>query len=217
MAIGDKLFVADKVTLDSVKTKVDTNLDVKVSTLATQTSVNSVSNIAGTTNNNVNTVINNVGSNSDASSSSGSVHAKLKELRSLLVAKPAAMGFLNGTFSTTSTTWTTALNISGAGCLQALRVTYSLATNSSIAGCVRVTLDGTALTDNFGYNITSGTYGYCPEHGEPDIGTSKLEYGANADSNIGAPLFFKNSLKIEIKVPSATTGTVTAGWKGGLY
>ena len=56
--------IADKITLDAIKTKVDTNLDAKVSALNT----------------NINTVKTNVGSNSDAASATGSVHAKLKQI-----------------------------------------------------------------------------------------------------------------------------------------
>jgi hypothetical protein len=61
--------IADKTTLDTVNTTVGT----------TNTTVNAI-------NTNVTTVNTNVGSNSDTSSSTGSVHAKLKDIKSSLSA-----------------------------------------------------------------------------------------------------------------------------------
>ncbi len=58
-----EIYIADKPTLDSVNTK----MDASISSRAAQTTVN--------------TINSNVGSNADAPSASGSVHAKLKDLK----------------------------------------------------------------------------------------------------------------------------------------
>lgn len=219
--------IADKATLDTVKALIGTNVDAAgVATVFARLAqiAGYIDQVEGYTD----TLEANVGSNADASSISGSVHAKLKDLRQVAEntyiqattvknTVVGALGFLNGNFSTSSNSWTTALNITGAGCLQLLRVTYAVAANVALTGCVRVTLDGIALTDNFNYSGMNVTYGYSPHHTRSDIGTSELPWGSNIDQNIDAPLYFKTSLKIEIKVPSTTTGTVTAGWRGGLY
>lgn len=61
--------IADKVTLDAIKMKIDTNLDAKVSSGANQSTLDTI-NI-------------NIGSNADPASASGSLHAKLKGIKSI--------------------------------------------------------------------------------------------------------------------------------------
>lgn len=82
--------IADKNTLDAVKTKVDNYLDASVNSRATQVIAN--------------TVNTNVGSNSDGASASGSVHAKIKSARTAIDAiKTKTDSYLDATVSTRAT------------------------------------------------------------------------------------------------------------------
>jgi hypothetical protein len=71
--------LADKFTLDAIKTAVDI-----------------IDGIVDTITSNVSTILTNVGSNADASSASGSVHAKIKELRTQVVAIQNTIGVSRG-------------------------------------------------------------------------------------------------------------------------
>ncbi|RYD01668.1 hypothetical protein N752_29260 [Desulforamulus aquiferis] len=112
MAIGDKLYVADKPTIDATKgvvdninTNIGSNADLSSSSGSvhaklkeSRSAITTVNNTANTINTNVstantniniantniNTISTNIGSNADASSATGSVHAKIKDVKTLL-------------------------------------------------------------------------------------------------------------------------------------
>jgi hypothetical protein len=115
--------VADKPTLDTVKTNVDT---VKT---------------------NVDTANTNVGSNADAASVTGSLHAKIKELRTFLntliasVQKPR--GIIAGNYTASTTSYVTALSVTGKGTLRHL-FAYKTTSNTYQSN-VKVIADGVTV------------------------------------------------------------------------
>ncbi len=99
-----------------------------------------------------------VGLRTDSASSSGSVHAKLGELREYVntrvdevintVQKPRTT--YKGTYSTTSRSYVTALNISGKGMLRCLKY---LTTRDTCDVYLKVTIDGRQIISfNDGYS-----------------------------------------------------------------
>jgi len=78
-----------------------------------------------------------VGSDSDSASASGSVHAKIKELRTALQ-KPRGAAGAFGSYTTTASTYATALSITGKGSLKWLQLGSP---ESHMLYC-RVTIDG---------------------------------------------------------------------------
>jgi hypothetical protein len=77
-----------------------------------------------------------VGSDSDSASASGSVHAKIKELRTALQ-KPRGAAGAFGSYTTTASTYATALSITGKGSLKWLQ----LVSSGALSYC-RVKIDG---------------------------------------------------------------------------
>lgn len=84
MAIGDKSFVADKETVDTVNANVGSNVDASSATGSVHGKLKYANERIVTINSNTNATNTNVGSNADASSSTGSVHAKLKDIKTFV-------------------------------------------------------------------------------------------------------------------------------------
>lgn len=158
MATGNKIFLADKPTLDIVNTKIGNNTDMAgTSTLFSRVRqiyeymVNimmnridaTVSSRASQTS--VNTVGSNVGSNSDSSNAGGSVHAKLKELRTQVL-NSSGGDFANTVpkikpdSTNTNSANVLVLAVNGSGYLQ------NVFAGSVDPGSVRIEIDGTSLT-----------------------------------------------------------------------
>lgn len=143
-----------------------------------------------------------VGLRTDDASSTGSLHAKVGELRSqvLIRKKPQGAAGAMGSFSTYTDVWATALNVSGAGRLIGLKLHQNSGGNTS----VRVTVDGflladvTSSLDNPGYSYPGDNF----YMGDGFITTGKAR---------NAEISFKSSLKLELK--SAFQGqTSTLYW-----
>lgn len=86
----------------------------------------------------------NVGSNADSASASGSVHAKLKDLKEASVADN--INFATFTSISTANTWNTVLNITSGGCI--LHSVSSTNVEGNEEQSIRITIDGTSTTLN---------------------------------------------------------------------
>lgn len=114
MAIGDKLYIADKPTQNLIKTNTDsilsdtTTLKNSTSTITDdiatlKTNSTEIKNELTTVKNYTDTVEANVGSNNDASSPYGSVHSKLKDIKANLGGS-SIKSIQRGTYSMGSST-----------------------------------------------------------------------------------------------------------------
>lgn len=147
-----------------------------------------------------------LGLRTDAASSSGSLHAKVTELRNNylpteLAKYPKLRGYgSKGAYSTSSTSYVTALNVSGKGCLKILTFFQNVKMS------VKLTIDGTEVF----YGLSQ------------DTGSIALTIGSSitgADNGLflvsgGSPLIdinFKTNLKIEIKTEE-TLGLARVFW-----
>lgn len=140
--------IADYV--DTLETKVGTNADAA----GTNTLFARLAQIAGYTDqvegyvdtleSVLGTVNTSVGSNADASSSSGSVHAKLKDLKSYTVeVHTIGQGNYNNMASVAGT-WYTVINVTGKGKLFHVAAYAPVSDNGFIH--LKITIDGTAYT-----------------------------------------------------------------------
>ncbi len=141
-----------------------------------------------------------VGLRTDAASATGSLHAKVAELRSYvntqlaLVQKPRGIHGRPGSFSTSQTTYQTALSVTGKGKLTHLAV-Y---TGTGGKGKAKVTIDGNL--------VTIGSFGTNQQMHYPTadffFSTSEANYIFGATENAAVNLSYKTALKIEIAYES---------------
>lgn len=129
------LVAAVKSLVEAIKTTVDTNLNATIS--SRQASWGAV---AGTKTNVDNTVVN-VGSNADAFSLTGSLHAKLKYLfENQLMFKNAKFFTAHATSPVSAGTWTTVHTVTGKG--------MAILTVRGTSGNVELTVDGVLVFNN---------------------------------------------------------------------
>ncbi|SNR86225.1 hypothetical protein SAMN05446037_100178 [Anaerovirgula multivorans] len=145
-----------------------------------------------------NTINTNVGSNSDASSATGSTHAKLKDIRAALntltanliqPTKPRSVDFKQS--DAVSGTWYTVLNITGKGILNRLSAFITIY-NEYLQ--YEITVDGVAVTETT--RDTSRTRGLAPFGGSYDRDRI-ADYLFNT--------YFKSSLKIRVRHTHGST------------
>lgn len=180
-----EIYIADKPTLDTVNAK----MDAAVSTRAAQTTAN--------------TINTNIGSNADASSASGSVHAKLKDIKSAVGAVatlPKARSIIKGSFNTgNNVTPQTVLSLNGPGSLQLLAC-RKYDNTSSRDSLVKVILDGETLVYN--KNNDSSQSNFLTVQSLISIQDGNYDSFRNIVSNYGVfpslSLDFKTSLVIEM-------------------
>lgn len=155
-----------------------------------------------------------VGLRTDVDSSTGSLHAKVGYIKTYL-AGIKKKGFIKTSFSSSSTSYQTALNVSGSGKLDILSLTASATANPT----VKITIDGNVICDIATGTISSGTY-KLPGVGFPFLSTAALNWNyvelATA-ATCYVPftplcLEFKSSLKIEVKGDNANTITTGIGY-----
>ncbi len=140
------------------------------------------------------TINTNVGSNADGSSTTGSIHAKLKTILTSIASLVTSVGpktYYHGCFNTASTTYVTALSVTGAG--EVYAVLTALDTH------IKITVDGVKF-----FEFTGQNYGTLSD---TSIGLAIANYDYVREP---AKFSFKNSLLIEIKTISTKTANV--GW-----
>ncbi len=151
-----------------------------------------------------------VGLRTDAASSTGSLHAKVKYLIDTSIAgilsavqqrqTPRGVVAAAGSYSTGATSYGTALNITGKGALKAIAVKGA----GSYHATVKITIDGVVINE---LNSQDSTYLQYPVANNSlnwllNIGGAN-SYGFDVIANDGNPqiftLEFNTSLKIELK------------------
>lgn len=154
-----------------------------------------------------------VGTKEDVASATGSLHAKIAELRAYIntelakVQKPRGVHGASGYFATSESSFQTALNVTGRGKLTALRCR----TNSNAGAYIKITIDGTAV--GFGNVEVSGATWWYPTKVFPfttSNNSSDMNFSADGDSRV--ELSYKTSLKIEISAMQAGKA-VSVGWQ----
>jgi hypothetical protein len=138
-----------------IKKAVNSDLSTPLNTL-----INNVKSIVNNINAKVNTINTNVGSNADAASSTGSLHAKIKEIRSYLggeVQRPRSIKKID--WSVGSAELTNVLHVTGKGELLALAHINPSETGDQ--GLYRIVLDGIEIfngsTGKGGTPISTGS------------------------------------------------------------
>ena len=137
----------------------------------------------------------NLGSNADASSPSGSIHAKLKAIATSITSLISPKTYYSGTFSTASTSLQTALSITGIGEIVGIVVGGQ--------GTARITVDGSVILDG----SFSGSNYLCLAITSTGIGL------AAASGKVLLKVSFKSSLLIEISSSLNTSNTSNVGWE----
>lgn len=152
----------------------------------------------------------NLGKTTDTANSTGSLHAKIAELRtyinSLVSTRQKPRGTVaSGNFSTNQTTYQTALNIAGKGKLVGL---YATVCTGAYSSKVKVTIDGTFVCYGWAGGSETQTIFTCypdksfifknTEFLENDmVNMTQLYLDPMVDPR-NAELAFKTSLKIEL-------------------
>jgi len=143
-----------------------------------------------------------VGAPEDTASATGSLHAKVADVKDQLDVLPSTrqaprgvQGAAGSFYTGNNSAYQTALNITGKGKLVGLK----LGDTASDHGFVKVTVDGTVISSGRGYN--SGPHYPTPEWMFVTDGTTLIyDTIANGGTPINAAISFKTSLKIELKV-----------------
>ena len=148
-----------------------------------------------------------LGQRTDGADAAGSLHSKVKYLNDNKIpttetninnnvnTRQKPRGAIKGLATTSSTSYATALDISGKGCLKWMKVK----TNSGINCYFKVTVDGNVTTE---LSTLSTSYIYPIAFSD----LSNIEFSATP---IAIDLEFKTSLKIEFY---ATGGVAFANW-----
>lgn len=133
---GEQIYLADKQTLDDTKTQVDS---VKVDTGSILINTNTIKSDVSTIKTYTDLIENNLGSNSDGVSATGSVHAKLKDIKANLGNGNIYSKLIAKSYSTNIGYDNTALlNITGKGMLKS--ITFGGSANDSYG--IVVMIDG---------------------------------------------------------------------------
>ncbi len=146
-----------------------------------------------------------VGLRTDTASSTGSLHAKVKDAKNNIISeansikstlqRPRGVHGIPGSFSTTQTEYQTALSVTGKGKLTHL----AMATTSANTGYVKITIDGAVIA--YGSVIETGGKRHYPTSDLP-FTTTEMTTPPNFDAD-GSPknaeFSYKASLKIELK------------------
>jgi hypothetical protein len=149
-----------------------------------------------------------VGLRTDTASATGSLHAKVSELKNYVgetLQKPR--GYLKTFFSTSSTTYVKALEVNGAGKLDM----FIISANSNQTPSIKITIDGNVICDYSVSSILTHTSFCWPGKMFPLLGTpaTELKFGESADlpdSYVPMNMEFKNSLTIEISTTNGSAG-----------
>lgn len=145
-----------------------------------------------------------IGTSQDAPNENGSLHAKIAELREYIdtqlatVQKPRAVHGAPGSFSTSQTTFQTALYVTGRGRLLKL----GAISQTGVTMFIAITIDGIAIV-NAAFVGTTGTYKY-PDHVFTILPSASASFSEAGDP-ANAQLSYKESLKIEIAASAANT------------
>lgn len=154
-----------------------------------------------------------LGLRTDAASSSGSLHGKMAELRTYLysnislVQKPRTTQ-VKGSFSTTSSTFVTALSITGKGRLVILQG-YS----SSNASWIKIIVDGTTTIYSTIPNSSTMLYPsrdfYLHSGGEGEAFATPENGGAHYNM---PPISYKSSLQIQLQASQSPLASPVIYW-----
>lgn len=207
MAVGDKLFVADKQTLEAVKALIGANTDpagnatvfarlAQIAAYVDQvegntdtiesslvTALADLLTIKGFTD----TLEANLGSNASVANPAGDLHAKVKDIKATLAGLDGTAYI--GKFSTANTTYTTALDVTGPGILTG--ATFTVPGNNALSPHPRVTIDGTVIADDFQGTMTLQGSGFFTQS---PIGSANIH--------------FNSSLKIELYTSNVSNHAV---------
>lgn len=157
----------------------------------------------------------NIGSKTDTASATGSLHAKVKDLKdngSPAIQKPRGAAGTPGSCSNTGTSYNTALNITGKGKLKALAI-YRAGGSTSVIK-LRLTIDGVVVAEGCTPNITNTYYYPLPLFLLTNAAaTQAWDTAANDGKANNAEISFKSSLKIEICAPTGTSSYGTVYWQ----
>jgi hypothetical protein len=151
----------------------------------------------------IDTVNTNVGSNANAASATGSVHAKLKELRTYITnqintSQKPRRAIISGSYAAKNLNpGVTALNITGKGKLNALEISFYH--QAETYAYMRITVDGVSLGMFETRRDTSGFFypspGFFFNSGDECFSTV---YNGGSQGNLGGGISFTSSLKIEV-------------------
>ena len=137
----------------------------------------------------VDTINTNVGSNADSASATGSVHAKLKDLKSLKVLKKPYITIYSNTTPASGTFYTIVNITSNSGALQ--RLSVATANENNTGTNIRFTIDGIAYTyTDFIINLAVCSFT------EQSIGGNVID--------IIQSINFESSLKVEVSIDGTT-------------
>lgn len=144
MAVGDKVFIADKTTQDLINTNVGSNADASNASGSVHAKIKSAQGTLNTVNSNVSSMFSNVGNNNDASNASGSVHAKLKDIKATLTS--SGNGYSSKAVRISATSSATALlSLSGNGVVpyiafasQGSTATYEILVDGAIVHSISI-------------------------------------------------------------------------------
>lgn len=156
MAVGDKIQIADKQTVDAVNASVGSNTDASSATGSVHAKLKDVkaqlgnqtdaANITGNLQQKTSFLTVNVGSNADSASATGSVHAKLKDIKANLGGggyNALNMRSLGGEYTPTYSLQTL-FSITGKGLLYDAYV-FNSATSSGEQSYIEISVDNTVI------------------------------------------------------------------------
>jgi len=140
-----------------IKKAVNSDLSTPLNTL-----INNVRSVVDTVNTRTNTMNTNTGSNADAANASGSIHAKIKELRTYIAGlfspvQKARKSVVGSFYIGYPNAYVVCLNVTGKGSLKMLAIGASTTSEGTFGGKVKLTIDGVVVGKGEGIVVNASS------------------------------------------------------------